>query len=174
MTAGPAPSGPDDRRGAISTDPDGRRRLVFRRSWPDPADAVWSALTEPERSARWIGRYDGDHGPGAEGDFTMTGEDGAPTSRLRIEECRPPHRLVLQWLDQMGWRVEVDLAEAAGTTTLTFTQVLAADDPGVGDIAAGWHWYLDRLGAVLAGTAVPEDWDAFHGAVGPGYATAAG
>ena len=168
-------AGPTDRRGEISTDPDGRQRLLFRRSWPDPATDVWAALTEPERSARWIGRYDGEHGAGAEGVFTMTAEEGAPAEQVRIVECDPPRRLVLQWLDGMGWRVEVDLAEDGGTTTLTFTQVLdTGTGVGTADVASGWHWYLDRLDAVLTGGEVPADWDAFYAAVGPGYATAAG
>ncbi|RBY82804.1 SRPBCC domain-containing protein [Blastococcus sp. TF02A-26] len=160
-----------DRRGEISTDPDGRRRLVFRRSWPDPAADVWAALTEPERSERWIGRYGGERAPGAEGPFTMTAEEGAPVGRVRIEECAPPHRLVLRFLDEMAWRLELDLVEADGTTTLTFTQVLA-DDTGLSDIATGWHWYLDRLDAVLAGAPLPPGWDEFQAAVGPGYTAA--
>ena len=163
----------DDRRGAISTDPDGRRRLVFRRSWPDPAADVWAALTEPERSARWIGRYDGPVGAGAEGDFTMTAEEGAPVGQVRIEECRPPHRLVVQFLDEMAWRIELDLTEDGGRTTLVFTQLLP-DDTGLADIATGWHWYLDRLDAVLTGAGLPPEWDAFQAAVAPEYAAPAG
>ena len=162
-------AGPADRRGEISTDPDGRPRLVFRRSWPDPAAEVWAALTEPERSARWIGRYEGPHGAGAEGDFTMTAEEGSPATRVRLVECEPPRRLVVQFLDGMAWRLEVDLTEDGAGTTLTFTQVLA-DDSGLGDIATGWHWYLDRLDAVLTGMPAPADWDDFAAAVGPGYA----
>lgn len=164
-------AGPDDRRGAITTDPDGRRRLVFRRSWPDPAPAVWAALTEPERSARWIGRYEGPHGAGAEGSFTMTAEEGSPVGRIRLEECDPPRRLVVRFLDEMGWRIEVDLAEDDGTTTLTFQQVLDGD-VGTADVASGWHWYLDRLDGVLTGGEVPSDWDTFYASVGPGYAAA--
>jgi uncharacterized protein YndB with AHSA1/START domain len=169
MTISPAPTPPSDRRGEISADPDGRQRLVFRRSWPDPAADVWAALTEPERSARWIGRYDGERRPGAEGPFTMTAEEGSPVGQLRIEECTPPHRLVVQWLDEMAWRIELELTEDGGTTTLVFTQVLA-DDTGLADIATGWHWYLDRLDAVVTGAALPPEWDAFLAAVGPEYA----
>ncbi|WP_029434081.1 SRPBCC family protein [Blastococcus sp. URHD0036] len=158
-----------ERRGEISTDADGRRRLVFRRSWPDPAAAVWAALTEPDRSARWIGHYDGERHPGAEGPFTMTAEEGSPVGQVRIVECAPPHRLVLQYLDEMAWRIEVELTEDGGTTTLVFTQVLP-DDTGVADIATGWHWYLDRLDAVLTGADLPPEWDAFVAVVGPQYA----
>ena len=38
---------------------DGSRLVVLRREWPDPIDDVWSALTESERTARWIGTYTG-------------------------------------------------------------------------------------------------------------------
>jgi uncharacterized protein YndB with AHSA1/START domain len=161
----------DDRRGEIGTDPDGRRRLVFRRSWPEPAAEVWAALTEPERSARWIGRYDGERAPGAEGAFTMTAEEGSPVSQVHIEECVPPHRLVLRFLDEMAWRIEVDLTEDTGRTTLVFAQVLA-DDTGLADIATGWHWYLDRLDAIVTGSPLPPQWEAFQAAVAPGYGAA--
>ena len=44
----------------MTTDPqvdqDGRP-VVLRREWPDPIDDVWSALTESERTARWIGTW---------------------------------------------------------------------------------------------------------------------
>ena len=37
------------RRGVDTRQPDGRQRLEFHRSWPDPIEEVWSALTEPDR-----------------------------------------------------------------------------------------------------------------------------
>ncbi len=46
----------------MTTDPqvDAEGRLVvLRREWPDPIDDVWSALTESERTARWIGTWTG-------------------------------------------------------------------------------------------------------------------
>ena len=102
----------------------------------------------------------------------MTAEDGAPGTRIRLEECDPPRRLVVQFLDEMAWRLEVDLAEDGGTTTLTFTQVFPAGTD-VAEFATGWHWYLDRLDAALTGAAVPADWDTFLTDVGPVYTAAA-
>jgi uncharacterized protein YndB with AHSA1/START domain len=66
----------DTRRGVVTREPDGRQRLEFRRSWADPIEDVWSALTEPDRLARWIGRYDGERAAGGTGTFTMTHEEG--------------------------------------------------------------------------------------------------
>jgi uncharacterized protein YndB with AHSA1/START domain len=160
---------PDDRRGVVTPEPDGARRLVFRRSWPDPIDDVWSALTENERTARWIGTYEGERGAGASGTFTMTHEAGSDGMPMTIVECDPPRRLVLQWPEPLTWRVELDLTEEGGRTVLVFTQVLASAE-GQADIATGWHWYLDQLDAELTGGPQPAEWDAFLAEVGPGYA----
>jgi uncharacterized protein YndB with AHSA1/START domain len=160
---------PDDRRGVVTPEPGGGRRLVFRRSWPDPIEDVWSALTEPGRTTRWIGRYTGPSGSGAQGVFTMTAEAEAFEAPMTIVECDPPRRLVLQWTEPMWWRVELDLTVEDGRTVLVFTQVLPTDE-GVADVAMGWHWYLDRLDAELTGRPQPGEWDDFVAEVGPGYA----
>jgi uncharacterized protein YndB with AHSA1/START domain len=160
---------PDDRRGVVSTQHDGGRRLVFRRSWPDPVEDVWAALTDNERLARWIGTYQGERGPGATGTFTMLHEGEEPAdSPVTLVECDPPRRLVLEWTAPELWRVELDLSTQDGRTVLVFTQAFRADE-AVGDVAAGWHWYLDKLTAELRGTPQPTDWDAFFAEVGPAY-----
>src|SRR4029450_3318339 len=64
------------RRGVVTRADDGRQRLEFRRSWSDPIEDVWSALTEPDRLARWIGIYEGERAVGGTGTFTMTHEEG--------------------------------------------------------------------------------------------------
>ena len=158
----------DQRYGVITEQPGGGRQLQFRRSWPDPIDDVWAALTEPERLARWIGRYDGERGAGGVGTFTMTHEAEPVSEAFAVVECDPPRRLVVEWTAEMDFRVELDLAVEDGRTVLLFTQVYR---PGVdvGDYAAGWHWYLDKFEAELVGGPQPADWDAFFAEVGPGY-----
>ena len=158
----------DTRYGTVTEEPGGGRRLEFRRTWPDDADDVWAALTDPDRTVRWIGSYDGERGAGATGTVTMAFEDGAPAERLTVAECVAPSRLVLEWPDTGGWRVELDLVAQRGGTTLIFVQRFA-DPSGVPDVAAGWHWYLDKLDAEIAGGAPPGDWDAFLAEVGPRY-----
>ena len=83
---------PTDRRGAVTTLPDGRQRLEFRRSWPDGPDDVWAALTEPDRLARWIGTYEGERAPGGRGSFTMTHESEPASEEVTIVECDPATR----------------------------------------------------------------------------------
>ncbi|MCA0145766.1 SRPBCC family protein [Blastococcus sp. LR1] len=161
----------ETRRGVVTPEPDGRQRLEFRRSWPDPIEDVWSALTEPERLARWIGIYDGARGPGGTGTFVMTHEEGEQAGEpMTILECDPPRRLVVEWQQQEteDWRVDLDLWTEDGRTQLRFTQVFPAD-ADVTDYAMGWHWYLDKFGAVITGRPQPGHWDEFYAEVGPAY-----
>jgi DNA-binding transcriptional ArsR family regulator len=78
---GPQPTGPQEwrdamtqqdalsdaiaRRGVVTTEDDGRQRLEFRRSWPDPIDDVWVGAHRARPAARWIGTYDGERAPAA-------------------------------------------------------------------------------------------------------------
>jgi uncharacterized protein YndB with AHSA1/START domain len=161
------------RRGIVTRQDDGRQRLEFRRSWPDPIEDVWSALTEPDRLARWIGVYEGERRPGGTGTFAMTQEEGEHTgSPTRVVECDPPRRLVVEWVqeDSENWRVDLDLWTEGGRTWLRFTQEFAAE-ADVTDMALGWHWYLDKLDAELTGgeQAQATGWDAFVAEVGPAY-----
>jgi len=161
----------DTRRGVVTIEDDGRQRLEFRRSWPDPIDDVWSALTEPDRLARWIGVYEGERRAGGTGTFVMTQEGAdAPGEPTTILECDPPRRLVIEWVqqDSANWRVDLDLWVENGRTVLRFVQFFPAG-VDVTDMALGWHWYLDKLGGEVDGSPVPTDWDAFVAEVGPGY-----
>jgi len=141
---------------------EGSRLVVLRREFPDPIDDVWSALTESERTARWIGTYTGVGRVGGGVEFTMTGEvdaggEIAPPVTVTIVECDPPRRLVLDIPEgeNRPWRVAVSLAEEAGRTVLLFEQqVIEGVDPA--DVEAGWSWYLDRLGASLHDAPMPH------------------
>ena len=155
------------RLGVVTREADGRQLLEFVRSWPDPIEDVWSAVTDPERSARWIGSYDGERAPGGTGRFTMTFEEGSDGQPVRIAECEPPRRLVLEWIGE-GWRLELDLTREDERTLLRFRQRFAPD-ADVADYAVGWHWYLDKLSAELGDGSGPTDWDDFYARVGPAY-----
>jgi hypothetical protein len=67
--------------------------------------------------------------------------------------------------DADAWRVDLDLWVEDGRTVLRFVQILpAAAD--VTDMATGWHWYRDELGAEASGRPQPTDWDTFIAGVG--------
>ena len=159
----------ETRRGVVTVEDDGRQRLEFHRSWPDPIEDVWSALTEPDRLARWIGRYDGARGVGGTGAFFMTHEEGEQAGEpMTIVECDPPRRLVVEWVGQEGWRLEIDVTGRDGGTELVFRQWFAPE-ADVADFAGGWHWYLDKLDAEVGGGPHPAEWEQFWAVVGPGY-----
>lgn len=147
----------------MTTDPqvDDSRLVALRRHWPDPIDDVWSALTESERTARWIGTWSDRQADTVR--FTMTGEvdaggEVAPPVTVTVVECEPPRRLVLdipEGPDGPPWRVAVTLTEEAGGTALLFEQrVIPSVSPD--DVEAGWSWYLDRLGAALHDAPMPS------------------
>ncbi len=118
--------------------------LVQTRQLRAPIEDVWAAVTEPDRLARWIGRWDGDPTSGTV-QFRMLFEGDHPGETMTIRVCEPPHRLhVTSQVGDDVWQLDLDLTHAEGVTTLTLTQpgVTAEQASGVGP---GWDYYLDRL-----------------------------
>lgn len=136
--------------------------LVVRRTYPDPVEEVWAAFTEPERLARWYGTYTGTGRPGGTVEVVVTGEAdaggevGSPTTVL-VHECEAPRRLVVEFHDE--WHLTLALAPSGTGTEMVLSQRALPDVPGA-ELVAGWSWYLDRLGASLSGSAMP-DWQAY-------------
>lgn len=130
-------------------------RLEFVRTYDIPMECVWSALTESDRVARWFGTWTGDPATGSI-ELLRTEDEGSTPQTVIILECRPPTRLVVDLPSPDGtWRLSVSLRAQAGVTTLVFTQRLA-EPYDASSIGPGWHYYLDRFGAVVADTAVPD------------------
>jgi uncharacterized protein YndB with AHSA1/START domain len=149
--------------------------LVLERTFRAPVEAVWAAVTEPERLARWIGTWTGDPAAG-EVTFRMLYEgDDAPPEWMRIDACDPPRHLAVTsempndgatGADPGGtWQMRLDLAEADGVTTLTFSQSLPV--PELADsVGPGWEYYLDRLVVAEDGRdAASVVWDDYYPAL---------
>jgi hypothetical protein len=66
------------------------------------------------------------------------------------------------------WRLSVALTETGGVTTLVFTHRLA-EPYDASSIGPGWHYYLDRLEAVLAERPVPDTWDDYYPSLREAY-----
>ncbi len=135
---------------------DGTGYVVYTRIFRAPIADVWAAVTEPARLERWIGTWSGDPAAG-QVDFRMTAESADTAAVVyHIDDCEPPRRLALRSrLPGMDfvWRIELDLDELDGVTTLTFGQVM--DDPEIAEnVGPGWDYYLDRLVAAETGTGV--------------------
>lgn len=151
---------------------DGADTLVFERSFAAPVADVWAAVTESERLGRWIGTWRGNPASGAV-QFQMNAEgDDVAEETYEIRECVPPRLLVLHAEDDYGvWDLTLELAEAGGTTTLAFSQVIH-DRAVVESIGPGWDYYLDRLVAAQAGADVAalHFADDYFPALSPHYA----
>jgi uncharacterized protein YndB with AHSA1/START domain len=120
----------------------------FRASMED----VWKSLTDSESTARWFGpwRWIDKAGSGNKIAFTMIQEEGAPESTATVLRCEAPRHLAITSDGPYGVSYEITLAEAGGTTTMTFVHHLA-DRSMVGDFGPGWEFYLDLLVESRAG-----------------------
>jgi uncharacterized protein YndB with AHSA1/START domain len=146
-----------------------RRRLCFERSFEASPEDVWSALTDPERLARWLapGTVGEKPGDAISLDF---GDGGEVTGvLLRVER---PHLLEYQWRfsgeEESIVRFTLQ-AEAAGTR-LVLEHLALGTDHAVG-YAAGWHAHLDALRDEIDGGT--GSWDERFAAVLPSYRSAA-
>ncbi|MFF2190583.1 SRPBCC family protein [Streptomyces sp. NPDC058155] len=135
--------------------------LVLTRAFPLPVEEVWAAVTESARTALWFGPWEGDGAPGRTARVRMVFEKGEPWIELRVEACEAPHRLVVSTADEAGsWNLELKLsgtsvgAADAGGTELHFIHHRDTE-AGLGEIGAGWEYYLDLLRASLDGTPRP-------------------
>jgi len=154
--------------------------LVLERTFRAPIADVWAAVTEPDRLVRWIGTWDGDPASGSV-QFRMTAEaeDAAPEP-FHIRECEPPRRLVVDSTmpyeggKPVDWRVELDLRESDGVTTLVFSQSLPEVSMAE-NVGPGWEYYLDRLVVTHGGgEASSIDWDTYYPSLSEPYARAFG
>jgi uncharacterized protein YndB with AHSA1/START domain len=136
--------------GRVERDSAGRLRLVRTRTFRAPIQDVWSAVTEPDRLARWIGTYTGDPAS-VRIAFRMTSKGDAPAEEVEIIECNPPRLLsVKTHTGNQQWQLTVALSETNGVTTLTFTHA-DLDPMEAESIGPGWEYYLDRLVAAETG-----------------------
>lgn len=128
--------------------------LVLTRSFNAGIDDVWASVTEPERSARWFGRWTGDDpGPGRTIKVQMAYEENAPWTEMRIDACEAPHRLAVTGTED-GWSMEVQLTASGERTELRLIHHLDSTE-GIGDVGPGWEYYLDMLVAARDGAPQP-------------------
>lgn len=139
-------------------DVNGRTVVRFIRRYAAGRSEVWSAITDPERVARWA--FQVEFEPRAGGSLRFFyGEHG--TADGTIIAWDEPDLLEYEWGEgDEAWHVRFELADdAAGGTALTFDHYLP--DAARPEFAAGWHWHLDRLAIVVEGdTPPPVDTDA--------------
>ena len=129
--------------------------LILSRRFAVGVDEVWATLTDPARTTEWFGPWEGEGLPGGSVRVQMRFEDGHPWVPMRIDACERPTRLAVSMLEDQGdWRLELVLAETAGSTRLSLIHHLTGVD-GLGEIGPGWDFYLDLFGAAVLGA--PSD-----------------
>lgn len=139
--------------------------LVFVRRLRMSRAQAWAAVTDPARTARWIGPWSGDPASGTI-QLTMTQEEGDPVSGVEVVTCEPPHLVVVKTgPGPEGWllTVRVEGAEGddgehgdggdggdGGEATISLSQTVT-DPEAASFIGPGWDFYLDRLVAAEEG-----------------------
>jgi uncharacterized protein YndB with AHSA1/START domain len=123
-------------------------------------DDLWSAITDPERIARWYGRVEGDLAPG--GEFRLFVDDADSDHVGRVEECEPPRRLRVTTREtddsyQRGKGVPPydEVLEATltadGNQTVLVIEVRGMPLDVVAYYGAGWQIHAENLAGYLAG-----------------------
>jgi uncharacterized protein YndB with AHSA1/START domain len=144
--------------------------LIYERHLPAPIEAVWAALTESERTARWFGSWSGAPGVGQKVLVTWTAEEGSPSEELTIVACEPPRLLTLSAGPdpEFPYVITVELWEEGDGTRLEFRQPMWGEaNPAM--LGTGWEFYLDRLTGALAGDETLPSWDERYFDMQPHY-----
>jgi uncharacterized protein YndB with AHSA1/START domain len=113
-------------------------------------DDLWSALTDPDRLARWLGEVEGDlrHGGEFRARYFASGWEGT----VRVEVCEPPRRLLIltKSADQPERVFEVTLT-AADDQTILVIEHRGLPLEHIAAYGAGDQIHIEDLASYLAG-----------------------
>jgi uncharacterized protein YndB with AHSA1/START domain len=127
-------------------------RLRFARRLPHPPEAVWAALTEPDRLAEWLGRAT--LRPERGGSFQLRWDETGAVMHGTVTAAEPPS--VFAYSGDPHGDVRFELGAEEGGCHLSLVNDLPSTiRPEAG--LASWHLHLDALAAALDGR--PEPWD---------------
>jgi uncharacterized protein YndB with AHSA1/START domain len=130
---------------------DGKAAVRMESRYSTDIEDLWSAVTEPQRLARWLAQVEGDFRLG--GEFWAIFASGAAGSG-RIDVCEPPRRLMVTL---SPGNVDESVVEALLTADGDHTRLVLEerystdfhDDPAAQ--CAGWQVHLEDLTAYFAG-----------------------
>jgi uncharacterized protein YndB with AHSA1/START domain len=146
---------------------DGRGVVRLEDLYDTDIDDLWSALTRPDRLARWLAVVDGDARLGGVLQASFTSHWNGT---VRVDVCEPPKRLlVTSWSDDTEETVmEAWLSpEGRGTRLIIEERGLPVED--VAAHGAGWQVHVEDLAALIAGND-PSNWEARWRELTPVYA----
>jgi uncharacterized protein YndB with AHSA1/START domain len=140
-------------------------------------DDLWSAITDPDRLARWHGRVEGDLRPGGEFRIYLEADDIESTGR--VDACEPPRRLLVTTREtdesyRRGQGVppfdavnEITLT-ADGDQTILVIEVKGMPLDKIAFYGAGWQIHAEHLAAYILG-GQPDDVEVRWGELVPPY-----
>jgi uncharacterized protein YndB with AHSA1/START domain len=141
-------TGSDRFLGSLRT-ADGKVVVRMEVHYRTDVDDLWSALTDPERLARWVARVDGDLRVGGAFQASFTSGWEGPG---RVDVCEPPRRLLVTMSPGQDEQtvIEVELVPDGDVTRLVVEERGIPLDEGAVH-GAGWQAHVEDLAAHLAG-----------------------
>ena len=130
---------------------DGEGVVRVEERYATDIDDLWSALTDPDRLARWYGQVDGELGLG--GEFRMSVDASGWEGTGRVEACEPPRRLMVttkELSESFRKTVEATLTSEDDHTVLVI-EVRGMPLDKIAFFGAGWQIHTEDLAAYLAG-----------------------
>jgi uncharacterized protein YndB with AHSA1/START domain len=145
---------------------DGKAVVRMEDVFDTDIDDLWSALTDPQRLARWIARVEGDIRLGGQFRASFTSGWEGPG---RVDVCDPPRRLVvIMSQDQDDETVIAAELVPDGDRTRLVVEERGLPLDEAADHGAGWQAHVEDLAAHLAGRP-PEDWRERWAELTPAY-----
>jgi uncharacterized protein YndB with AHSA1/START domain len=134
---------------------DGKGVVRMEDRFNTEAEDLWSALTDPQRLARWIARVDGDLRVGGEFRASFTSSWEGPG---RVDVCDPPRRLLVTMSPGQDDQtvIEAELTPDGDKTRLVIEERGFPLDKTAAH-GAGWQAHVEDLAAYLAGKPT-ADW----------------
>ena len=144
----------------------GKAVVRMEDSFDTDIDDLWSAITEPERLARWIGKVEGDLRLGGEFRVSFTSSYEGPG---RVDVCDPPRRLrvTMDPGQEDETVLEAELSPDGDGTRLIVEERGFPLDHAAG-YGAGWQAHIEDLAAHLTGRP-PADWRTRWAELKPAY-----
>ncbi len=152
--------------GTFVEEADGTATLRYERIYPRPISSVWSAITQPERVADWLGQIELE--PREGGRFSVrVGPNGQIPITGTVLTWRPPSILACSWAWPGGEGTVITYVlseEGADATRLVFTHTGLPKDQ-TPSVLPGWHLYLERLANVVEDGKPEADFSTRHAEV---------
>lgn len=134
---------------------DGVGIVRMRGRYSTDIEDMWSAITDPQRLARWYGKVEGDLLVG--GEFTEYASGSQYEGRGRIEACDPPRMLrVTRIADEGPERSLMAELVADGDHTILTIEARGMPLEKLYAYGGGWQLHVEDLATFLAGQDVVD------------------